>query len=129
MAESYALRVDGARQLRASLRRAGQDMTQLKAAHGEVASIVEEYSIGSVPVRSGALMGSIRSSGSNTASTVRAGGARVQYAGVIHWGWPQRGIAASNFITNAAQASEPVWRSVFERAVQKALDLVKGALW
>jgi len=38
-------------------------------------------------------------------AVARAGGARVPYAGVQHYGWPARGITAHPFLTQAVQAT------------------------
>lgn len=124
---SQEIRVVGARQLRRELKRAGDDLTQLKAAHTEAAAVVRDFSIGSVPVRTGTLMHSIRSSGTNTKSVVRAGGAKVPYAGPIHWGWPARNIRETAFIADAAKASEPEWTGIFKKALDEALNKIKGA--
>lgn len=116
--------VQGGRQLRRTLKAAGVDLNDLKAAHAEAARIAEQAV--KAPRRSGRLAGSVRSAGTKTAGILRAGRASVPYAGVIHWGWPRRGIPARPFLSEAAQSSEPRWLPVYQRHVDKALDQVKG---
>ena len=118
--------VEGGAQLRKTLRAAGDDLSDLKAAHGEAAQIVTGRARGTAPRRTGVLSASVRGSGTKTQAVVRAGGARVRYAGPIHWGWPARGIAAQPWIQEAAQDTEPVWIGRYEDAVDEALDKVKG---
>jgi hypothetical protein len=118
------LEVRGGRELRRTLRRAGDDMSDLKAAHSRVAAIV--VGSASPPVRSGRLAGTQRGSGTKTASIYRAGFASVPYANPVHWGWPRRGIRAQTFGTDAAVRSEPVWYQVFVTAIERIIGRVKG---
>lgn len=118
--------VRGARELRRTLRRAGIDLQDLKEAHAQVGGIVAAAGRTSAPRRSGTLAGSIRASKAAASATVRAGGARVPYAGVIHWGWPRRNIAAQPWLSEAAQSTEPAWTSAYLEAVDKIIATVKG---
>lgn len=120
------LQVDGARELRRQLKAAGDDLSDLKAANKEAAQIVELSSVALAPVTTGALMSSIRSSGTKTAGIVRAGRASLPYAGPIHWGWPKRNIKAQPFMLDAAHQSEPRWVEAYSELVDKALTKVRG---
>ena len=126
MARDAGIRVEGAARLRRTLKAAGRDLTDLKAAHAKAAKIAQVAAAAQTPVVSGTLKASLRSSGTSTAGIIRAGGAKVPYAAPIHWGWPSRGIAAQPFISTGAQASEPVWIRVFETDLDRILDQVKG---
>lgn len=125
--DTPGIKVDGARQLRKTLRAAGDDLADLKAAHAEAAEIAARASAALAPSRSGALKASIRSSGTKTAGVVRAGKKAVPYAGPIHWGWFKRGIKPNLFISRGAQDSEGKWLPVYENAVEKAVEKVEGA--
>lgn len=121
------VRVEGAAQLRRTLRRAAGDLTELKAAHGRAAAIAGGRARQEAPQRSGRMARTVRWGASNTAATIRAGNnTRVRYAGVIHWGWPRHHIAAQPFAAEGAKVTEPIWVSVYEDAVQRILDRVKG---
>lgn len=120
------VRVEGARRLRSTLRKAGQDLGDLKTAHTAAAGIVTPAARGRAPRRTGRLAGDVRGSGTTTAATIRVGRASVPYAQPVHWGWPRRGIAANPFVTEAAQATEPTWVQAYESAVSRILDRVKG---
>lgn len=120
------VQVRGARQLRASLKKAGRDLQDLKDAHAAVASMVARVAQQRAPKRTGRLASTVRGSGTTTAAIVRAGRKSVPYAGPIHWGWPARGIAAQPFMSNAATGSEGAWLPIYEGAVEDALDQVKG---
>lgn len=118
--------VIGADRLRSTLRRAGDDLQDLKEAPAQAAGIVARSA--RAPVRTGALASTVRPGGvSGNVATVNAGSASVRYAGPIHWGWPARGIRAQPFLSNAATSSEPVWIKCYEREIEQAIDKVQGA--
>ena len=118
--------VEGARNLRRTMKRAGADLGQLKDAHQAAGRIVVGAARVSGPARSGALVGSLRASRAAASATIRAGGARVPYANVIHWGWPGHNIAAQPWVTTAAQATEPEWTAAYQTAVDRVIATIQG---
>lgn len=126
MAKRPLVEIDGARELRRTLRAAGDDMEDLKAANLAAANIAASAARGRAPRLTGALAGDIRASGTKTAGIVRAGRKRIPYAGPTHWGWPARGMKARPYITEGAQQTEPVWVPLYQREIDKALNKVKG---
>ena len=124
---SPVVQVQGAAQLRASLRRAGSDLGDLRALHATAAAIAAQASAALTPARSGALRASVRSSGTKTAGILRAGRASVPYAGPIHWGWPRRGIRPSLFLSQGAQDSEGAWLPVYRQGVDHIVERIHGA--
>lgn len=119
------LRVDGARRLRTTMRRAGIDMAELREVHAAAARLVAARA--DPPRRTGRLAATIRAGATQRQATVRAGYARVPYAPVIHWGWPARGIRAQPFLSEAAQASEPAWVELYARHVEQIINTIEGA--
>jgi hypothetical protein len=119
--------VEGGREFRKTLKKAGDDLSDLKETHRTVAGIVVPVAQRMAPKRSGRLAGSIRPAGTKSAAIVRAGSRAVPYANVIQWGWPARNIVAQPFLTDAAKATEPVWTRVYEAETQRILNKVKGA--
>ena len=117
----------GARQLRRTLRAAGDDLAELKAAHAAAAGIVAGAARPGAPRVSGALAGSVRPGATKTAAVVRAGKASVPYANPIHWGWGRRHIAANPWMSRAATATEGTWTAAYAAAVDKVLATIKGA--
>jgi hypothetical protein len=68
-----------------------------------------------VPVRTGALKGSIRTAAQQRRVIVRAGGARVPYANPIHWGWFRRGIKPNQFFSRAiAGKIDEIYKKYFD---------------
>lgn len=125
------LRIEGGRNLRRTLREAGSDLSDLKDANAQAASIVSGRAQSWAPVRTGGLKASVRSSGTKTAGIVRAGNNRksksgVPYAAPIHWGWKARNIRANPFLSYSAQATEATWIRLYESLVNTALSKIKG---
>jgi hypothetical protein len=126
MPGSALVEIDGARELRASMKRAGEDLTELATLNREAAGVVAVRAGGNAPRRTDTLASTVRFSGTKTAGVVRAGSAKVPYANPIHWGWPKRGIAANPFISEAGTATEPIWTDVYLRGVNRIIDKIKG---
>jgi hypothetical protein len=118
--------VDGARQLRATLKRAGEDLADLRSTNAAVATYVAVRSAAAAPRRSGALAASVRGNAAATNATIRAGGAAVPYAGPIHWGWPARHIAAQPFIADTAATTEPAWAAIYRARVSAIVNRIRG---
>jgi hypothetical protein len=118
------VKVEGMRRLRRELKRAGVDLADLREVNLSAARTVAQAA--HPPRRTGALAGSVRPGASRTAGVVRAGGARVPYAGPIHWGWPARNIEAQPFLVDAAHATEPVWVDQYFRELDRVLSNIAG---
>lgn len=121
-----ALEVDGARQLRRALKQAGINVQDLKDAHREAAELVKRAADPDAPRRSGALASSTRAAGTQAAAIVRAGSARVPYAGPIHWGWPARHIDAQPWIADAAERTEPEWTQEYLDHLETIINAIEG---
>lgn len=94
--------IEGLAATRKALKGAGADMAEMRAAGKQAAEIVaEEAKARTVPRRTGALAGSIRAAGQQSGAVVRAGGARIPYANVIHFGWAAHNIEPQPFLYDA----------------------------
>lgn len=108
------------------MKAAGEDLAQMKDAHAAAGAIAGGRARAQAPKAEGTLSASVRWSGSASAATIRAGSAKVPYAGVIHFGWPDRGIPARPWITEAAQATEGQWTTEYQEAVERILGRIRG---
>lgn len=135
MADQYTgVRVEGARRLRSTLKKAGLDIRDdLKEAHKNAATIVSRRAAHLAPVgpdsrrhKSGQLKATVRPAGTQTAAIVRAGKKRVPYAGPIQWGWHKRNIKPTFFLTRAASDTEPTWLKGYEKKFNNILDSIEG---
>lgn len=101
-----AVTVEGLRETVRSLERLGTDVQDLKAAFERVGNIVVREAQARAPKLSGALASSIKASKTKNKSSIRAGSARVPYAGVQEWGWPSRNIQGMHYLSGAAEAKQ-----------------------
>lgn len=99
---------------------------EMKQIHQELARDVLRLAEPNVPVRSGALKGSLRASGTVRDAIGRAGKASVPYAGPIHYGWKARNIKPQPFLTDAAERLERDITDRYDREVAQMLDKVIG---
>lgn len=121
------VRLDGSAQFRRTLRKAGDDLTDLKATHKEAAEIAANEAADLAPERTGRLKQTIRSAGTKTAGIIRAGNnSRVVYGGPIQWGWFKRHIKPQLFLTRGARDSEGRWLPVYEHYVETTLNKIEG---
>lgn len=136
----FGVEVIGGNRLRSTMRKAGMDVKELTAINKEAAAIVTGAAKALAPIgkpgskrgrgrpkSGGALAASIRAGATTRAGVVRAGGARVPYANVQHWGWPRRGIRAKHFVSDAAISTEHIWVKNYERKMNAVIKKVKGA--
>ena len=127
MSPGPVVQVDGARELRASLKRAGDDLADLKDANQAVAGMVAGRATSMAPRVSGRLAGSVRGNRAASSAVIKVGGASLPYAGPVHWGWPARHIAGDPFAANAAKDTEPEWTATYLQAIEAIVAKVKGA--
>ena len=89
---------------RRALRKVEGGVDDLTAENTDGAKIVADEARTLVPVRSGRLKSSIRSSGQARQGAILVGSATVPYAGPIHFGWRAHNIAPQPFLYDAADA-------------------------
>jgi hypothetical protein len=119
MADDVTFRVDGLNKLLRALEKLDDAAAEsFKAAGIKVGQFVAVKARTEVPVRSGRLMGTIRPVATRRGAKIRAGSARVPYAGPIHFGWGRRNIAPNPFLYRAVdksvnEASEMYLKEIF----------------
>lgn len=124
---SDPVRVEGAAQLRRTLKDASGDLVKgLAGTHREVSSLVVAQARPGAPHRTGRLAASLRPGGTQTKAIVRAGSAAVPYAGPIHWGWAARNITANPFVVRVVDNSEEAIKATYLTRVDEILGHVKG---
>lgn len=125
MAARPLAQVEGVRQFRSAMRRAGDDLADFKDANGRVADYVTSRVIVAMPRKTGRLAATVRGSGTKTQAVVRAGRASVPYAGVITYGWPARHIKAQPVILDVAHGTEEHWTGLYLNAIQEIIDRIE----
>ncbi len=123
------VRVDGARELRVALKQLGDDLEDFKDIHAQVGGLVIAAARARIRSRSGRLAASGRPGAAKTNATIRFGGARVPYAGAVHWGTGARrglrgphNIDPNQFAVDAAHDTEPAWTDLYYRALEDKVD-------
>lgn len=112
--------VHGLRETVKTLERLGVEVKDLKAGFKRAGTVVVDEAKTLVPVLSGKLMNTIKASNTKNKSVVRAGGARVPYAGVIHYGG-YNNIKAHPFLTDAASIKEAEVVNVIDEELNKLI--------
>lgn len=113
------VKITGLRETVRNLEKLGVDVDDIKAAFTAIAADVAREAGALVPVASGALKASIRPGRTKNKAIVRAGtAARAPYAGVINYGWPSRGIAATGFLTTPANRDLDTKVATIDRELQ-----------
>jgi hypothetical protein len=96
------VKIEGLNKLLRALEKLDAEAKQsFKDVGGRVGKLVAEQARQEVPVRSGTLRGTVRSSNTGRGAKIRAGSKRVPYAGVIHFGWGKRNIEQNRFLYRA----------------------------
>jgi hypothetical protein len=120
------VRIEGMARFRSTLRKAGHDLSDLKAANQRASAIVAQWASVTAPRRSGMLGSSVRPTTRVSGARVLGGSASVPYAGPIHWGWPARHIGAQPFMSRAAQSTESIWRGFYEQDLRDIIGQIQG---
>jgi hypothetical protein len=122
------VRIEGAKELRSKIRKMDDGLERtaakgdMKATHKEAADAVLDKALSLVPVRSGNLKSTLRSSATQMSGRVRAGFARVPYAGPIHFGWPARGIQANPFLYDSLDWRRYEVLEIYDRNIERIRD-------
>jgi hypothetical protein len=119
--------VEGLRTLTRTLKRAGDDLADLKDANQAAARLVTTAAVSDAPKKTGKLAATGRPNRAAARAIVQFGGARAVYAPVIHWGWWKRGIPPKPFASLAAQRTESQWVPIYEAAVAQIVSQIQGA--
>lgn len=114
------VKVTGLRETIRALNKLGVEDQDLKIAFKKIGNMVVSDAKALAPSRSGKLAGSIKASNTKNKSIVRAGGARIPYAGVIHYGG-YNNIQAHPFLTTAVTNNA-------DKAVQMMEDELKALI-
>lgn len=110
------VQIEGLRETVRTLEKYGVEASDLKAAFQRIGNLVVNEAKVLAPVMTGRLAGSIKPSNTKNKSIVRAGGAGIPYAGVIHYGG-YHNIQPHPFLTTALERQQ----TAAVRAVEEEL--------
>lgn len=123
MAGKPAVTVTGAVETQRALRRMGDSLGE-PAFHLPAGELVRDRALELVPRVSGALADTIELVVQPDGTDVVAGSPTVPYAGVIEFGWDDRGIAARHYLAGALDESADAVHDVYAREVGELVDRV-----
>lgn len=115
------VRVKGLNECLSALRKLGADMDELKDANKELSTEIADKASAQAPVRTGRLASSVRGTRQQKRVRIKAGGARVPYAGVIEYGWPARGIVAQPFLRRTSFENKDYIKETYEENIQSLI--------
>lgn len=112
------VKVEGLREWVKDLQAMGIEVADLKEVFGGIAREAATIAASFAPRRSGTLAASIKGNRAKNSANVKAGSARVPYAGAINYGWSRRNIKGAGFMQKADEVMQP--RA--ERELRAAID-------
>lgn len=125
MAEDFVgVKVLGLAQLSRDIKKADSELVKeiKKEAKVALTDLVKPAAERRVPVGlTGKLKKSIRVSVVSAKASLMAGRKTVPYANPIHWGWPSRGIAKTEFLTEAIYEKQDKIEGAYFRVVDRLL--------
>ena len=97
--------MDGLRETIRDIKRFGAQAADLRSLFKRIGDMVARHAVTITPTLTGALAASIRASNTQNKAEVRAGSAKVVYAGVQHYGG-YNNITGSYFLERAVEAKQ-----------------------
>ena len=117
--------VKGLNKLTRALKKAGVEISDLKAANTRVGAVVAQAAGPITPHRSGALAASIRPAQRQSGVVVRAGGGRVKYAKFVEYGTKR--MPPRSYLVRGMYESQPRWMDVYEGELQRVMEQVMSS--
>lgn len=114
------LKVTGLRETIKKMEKLGVSVADLKGVMNKVGTIVADEAESLAPKKSGALAGSIRANKAKNKAIVKAGSARVPYAGVQNFGG-YHGIEGSHFMERALAAKQGAAINEFQSGIARVI--------
>lgn len=114
------VRAEGLREAVRSLEKAGVELDDLKSAFKRIGQEVVDDAKANIPSRSGDLASSIRPSNTKNKAIVRAGSARVPYAGVQEYGG-YNNIEPMSYLRDSVEDNQQDSITELEREIQSMI--------
>lgn len=121
MANRTGFTVEGLNRVVRELQAMGVEVSDLKAAFSKIAAEGAQRAAQYAPKRTGRLAGDVRGNRAKSKAVVTAGRAAVPYAGAINYGWPSRGIEASEFMQRADESMQPIALQMLEEEINNQI--------
>lgn len=119
MATQY---VEGLRDLVRNLEKLGVEVADLKDVFLAIGNMVATDARRYAPVKSGKLVATIKPSKTKNKASVRAGGKKASYAGMIQYGWPRKGIKPQPFLTRSIDGNRNKAVEMMEQGLADVIE-------
>lgn len=116
-----AVVIKGLFETQAALRRFVEEASQLENANKDLGSKIANRATAIVPQRTGRLASSIGNQPIEGGVQIYAGNDSVPYAGVIEYGWPQKGRAAKPYLMPAVEEYVGEITKSYENNIQQII--------
>ena len=121
MAEAVGIKVEGLKETLSALKKLGDNFEDLKDANAELSSTIASKASALAPKLTGALAGSIKGNRANKRVQIKAGSAKIAYAGVIEYGYPKRNIRAQSYLRRAASEDQNYIAQTYETNIKEVI--------
>jgi hypothetical protein len=116
------LQIEGLGDVQKAMRNFADDSrNDMKETHRKAGQIIVDGAARLVPVRTGALLASLKSVPTQRQGRVRVGSAAVPYAGPIHFGWPDRNIRPNPFIYEVLDGRRAEVLKLYEERINQLI--------
>jgi HK97 gp10 family phage protein len=116
--------VHGLSKLTRALKRAGVEVSDMKAANARVGDVVVQAATPITPRRTSALANSIKPAQRASGVIVRAGGGRIKYAKYVEYGTKR--MRPRSYLVKGANDSQPRWLDVYSAELDKIVGEVES---
>lgn len=116
--------VKGARQLAATTSKAARDLEDMSDPGQRSAAQLLASARSKAPRVTGRLANATEADVTPVQVELTNG---LEYAGVIHYGWPAHGIDAQPFLTDALEEQQQRIEDLYQHQVERELHQIKGA--
>lgn len=121
--QGLRVEVKGLKETLRALNKAGADAEEMRDLMHSTGNIIANAARPLAPVRTGQMAGTLRAGRGKTKAVIRAGTkARTPYAGVVHYGWPQKNIRESMFLVRAFEQKRGEALTHIERGLRDLLS-------
>ena len=121
-ADGARVEITGLRSTIRDLQRMGVEAEELKDLMGSIGDLIADAARPLARRATGTMAGSIRPGRVKTRAVIRAGGARIPYAGVQHYGWAARNITPNPYLTQALQARQAAVFAELDKGLQRLIN-------
>jgi len=115
------IEVEGLKETTRNLKNLGVEAADLKDASFQAGQIITATAKTLAPIRTGALANSTRAGKTVNGVVVKAGGNKVPYAAVIHFGHAARNIEPQPFLYDAVDKRRGEVIAAYQKGLEKAI--------